>query len=56
MSPHKGRRSRKGVRVCATESRPAAGADLTSSLTTRPTKRRAVSLVAHAGTDGAPAP
>lgn len=41
------------VRVCADESRPAARADMTSSLMAR-TTRKAASPVAHAGTGGAP--
>lgn len=51
-SPQEDRRPGKGVRVCADESRPAAGADLTSSLTIRPTQRKAAGPVAHAGTGG----
>lgn len=43
------RREGKRVRVCAAESRPAAGADLTSSLTIRP-PRKVAGPVAHAGT------
>lgn len=49
--PQQDRRSGKGVRVCANESRPAAGADLTSSLTIRHTEERLSAPVAHAGTD-----
>ena len=51
--PQKDCRTGKGVRVCADESRPAAGADLTSSLTVRHTERKAAGPVAHAGTGGA---
>lgn len=50
--PQKDRRSGEGVRVCAGESRPAAGADLTSPLTIRHTEERLSAPVAHAGTDG----
>jgi len=39
----------RGVRVCATESRPAARADLTGSLTSRSTEERSSVPVAHAG-------
>lgn len=49
MTPIKDRRAGKGVRVCASESRPAARADVTSSLTVRP-HRKVAGPVAHAGT------
>lgn len=51
MSPQQDRRSGMCVRVRANESRPAAGADLTSSLTIRP-MRKATGPVARAGTGG----
>jgi hypothetical protein len=43
----------RAVRVCALESRPATGADLTSSLMARHPGRKAAGSVAHAGIGGA---
>lgn len=47
----KDRREGKFVRVCACESRPVAGADLTSSPMVRP-QGKVAGPVAHAGTGG----
>lgn len=52
MTPIKDCRAGKGVRACASESRPAARADVTSSLTVRP-HRKAAGCVAHAQTSRA---